>query len=142
MTERTTFVDFVAAGDTRDAWRMVLVEEGPWAGSTDGQLRRVQRRMYGCIDAALDGLLAERFPESKGCLVVVRLDCFDVPRAEVDAFFQRFSSGVFSLDGYRQALEKNAFVRGIEFEISFDGLRWTGPRANALRVECDGGKLR
>lgn len=131
MTERTTVVDFVAAGDSRDAWRLVLVEEGPWVGSTDSQLRRIQQRMYGCIDAALDGQLADRFPESKGCRAIVRLDCYDVPRDEVEAFFQRFSSGVLSLDGYRQALENSAFVRSIEFEISFDSLRWSGPRLNA-----------
>lgn len=120
--ERTTIVDFVAKGDMPNEWKMVLVEEGPWAGSIDDQLRRVQQRMYGCIDAALDGQLAENFPDSKGKRVIVQLDCYNVPRAEVEDFFQRFSSGVFSLEDYRQALEQNEFVQDIGFGISFDNI--------------------
>lgn len=120
--ERTTVVDFVAKGESPDEWKMVLVEEGPWIGSTDDQLRRVQERMYGCIDAVLDGQLAESFPESKGKRVIVQLDCYNVPRAEVEVFFQRFSSGVLSLEDYRQALGNSEFVQSIGFEISFDSI--------------------
>jgi hypothetical protein len=40
-TERTTVVDFVAEGSTPNEWKMVLVEEGPWVGSVEEQLRRV-----------------------------------------------------------------------------------------------------
>lgn len=120
--ERTTVVDFVAKGESPDEWKMVLVEEGPWAGSADDQLRRIQERMYGCIDAALDGQLAESFPESKGKRIVVQLDCYNVPRVEVEAFFQSFSSGVLSLEDYRQALGNSEFVQSISFEISFDSI--------------------
>lgn len=101
---------------------MVLVEEGPWPGSIDDQLRRIQERMYGCIDAALDGQLAESFPDSKGKRIIVQLDCYNVPRAEVEDFFQRFSSGVLSLEDYRKALEHNEFVHGIDFRVSFDNI--------------------
>lgn len=121
MNESTT-VDFVAKGDSPDEWRMVLVEEGPWSSSIDEQLHRIQERMYGCIDAALDGQLAESFPESKGKRVIVQLDCYNVPRDKVEEFFQRFSSGVFELEDYRQALEDNEFVRDMGFEISFDNI--------------------
>jgi hypothetical protein len=120
--ERTTVVDFVAKGDSPDEWKMVLVEEGPWSGSIADRLRRIQERMYGCIDAALDGQLAARFPDSKGKRVIVQLDCYNVPRVEVEDFFQCFSSEVLSLDDYRQALEHSAFVQGIGFDISFDSI--------------------
>lgn len=99
---------------------MVLVEEGPWPGSIDDQLRRIQERMYGCIDAALDGQLAEKFPKSKGKNVVVQLDCYNVPKAEVKEFFDRFSRGVLVTDDYRKAIKKNQFVENISFEINFD----------------------
>jgi hypothetical protein len=120
--ERTTIVDFVARGNSPDEWKLVLVEEGPWVGSIDDQLRRVQERMYGCIDAALDGQLAVSFPESKGKRIIVQLDCYNVPRVEVEDFFKRFSAGVFSLEDYRKALEHNEFVQGISFDISFDNI--------------------
>jgi hypothetical protein len=119
-SEYTTVVDFVASGDSPDEWKMVLVEEGPWFGSIDDQLRRIQERMYGCIDAALDGQLAQRFPESKGKRIILRLDCYNVPQSEVEDFFQRFSSGIFALEDYRQALENSEHVRDFGFEIDFD----------------------
>lgn len=113
-------VDFVAEGDSPEEWRMVLVEEGPWFGSVENQLRRIQERMYGCIDAALNGQLAEQFPGSKGKRIIMQLDCYNVPREEVEGFFGRFSAGVVCLDDYRRALERCEFVKEIRFDINFE----------------------
>lgn len=120
--ERTSVVDFIAKGKSPNEWKMVLVEEGPWAGPIDDQLRRIQGRIYDCIDAALDGQLMEKFPESKGKRVVIQLDCYNVPKAEVKEFFQHFSAGVFAVDDYRKALEESQFVQDISFEINFDSI--------------------
>ncbi|MFZ3343068.1 MAG: hypothetical protein WA213_19460 [Terriglobales bacterium] len=117
-----TIVDFVARGEAEDEWKMVLVEQGPWAGPIDDQLRRLQERLYGTIDAALDGQLAEQFPESRGKKLIVQLDAYNVPRAEVSEFFDRFSEGVLSTADYRQALKNNQFVKGITFELNFESI--------------------
>ncbi len=122
MSEQTTYIDFVAKGESPEVWKVVLVEQGPWPGSIDDQLRRIQDRMYGCVDAALDGQLAERFPESKGKDIVIRLDCYNVPREEVEEFFYGFSNGIFAIDDYRKALAHSDFARSIDFEISFDNI--------------------
>lgn len=120
MNEQTTLVDFVTRNPSLDEWKMVLVEEGPWGRPLDRQLRRLQERLYGCVDAALDGKFAEQFPDSKGKRVVVRLDCYNLPRDEVEAFFNRFSTGVMSLADYREALDGSTFVSELAFEINFD----------------------
>ena len=120
IVERTTVVDFVARGDAPDEWRMVLVEEGPWVDAIDNQVRRVQARLYGCIDAALEGQLAEKFPESNGKKVVIQLDCYNLPKTEVAEFFERFAKGVFSTPAYKQALENNRFVTDISFHAKFE----------------------
>ena len=122
MKEQVTVVDFVAKGDTDNEWRMVLVEEGPWTGSIDDNLRRLQDRLYGTIDAALDGKLAEKFPESKGKKLVIQLDGYNLPKAEVSEFFDGFSKGVFSIADYRRALKSNQFVNGITFELNFESI--------------------
>ena len=57
-----TTVDFVARGETEGEWKMVLVEQGPWSGSIEDALQRIQKRLYDCLDAALDGQLAEKYP--------------------------------------------------------------------------------
>jgi hypothetical protein len=122
VKEHVTIVDFVARGEAEDEWKMVLVEQGPWTGLIDDQLKRLQERLYGTIDAALEGQLAEQFPESKGKKLIVQLDAYNVPRAEVSEFFDRFSGGVLSTPDYRQALKNNQFVKGITFELNFESI--------------------
>lgn len=120
--ERTTLVNFVARGEAPDEWKMVLVEQGPWIGPVEIQLRRLQERLYGTIDAALDGQLAEKFPESKGKKIVVQLDGYNLPKAEVADFFERFSKGVFQAADYQKALKNSRFVKDISFELNFESI--------------------
>jgi hypothetical protein len=118
----STTIDFVVKGLTADEWRIVLVEVGPWSTSTEAQLKRIQERLYGCIDAALDGKLAEEFPESNGKKIVIQLDCYNVPVPQTAEFFERFSNGVFSTGDYREALKKSPIVKGVSFEVNFDSI--------------------
>lgn len=120
--EKVTFVDFVTESESSDTWALVLVEEGPWSGATDENLRRVQERLYGCIDAVIDGKLAEQFPRSRGKEILIRLDCYNVPAAAVSAFFGRFTQGVFADGDYQAALEVSEFAREISFAISVDSI--------------------
>ena len=117
---RTTIVNLVVRGDSRNAWKLVLIEEGPWTGPVEDQLRRIQDRLYDCIEAALGGRVAEHFPESMGARFVLQLNCHDTAHAEVKAFFTRFASGILELEAYRQALRESRFVEAIDFAISFE----------------------
>jgi len=109
-------VNFVAFDDERDACLMVLVEEGPWGAQVHDNLIRLQGRLYGCLEAALDGQLAENFPRSKGMTVVVRVDCYDLPQTAIEDFVQRFSEGVASLPDYSTGA--SPFVREFLFEVN------------------------
>jgi hypothetical protein len=111
-------VDFVARGVEPDEWRLVLVEQGPWHGDTDTELSRLQTRLYDCIDAALDGQLAAKYPESRGKRVVIQVDGYELPAEEVSTFFMRFSSELPKLDGYTDAVTGNAYVASIGFELN------------------------
>ena len=103
---------------------MVLVEEGPWPPSeTEANLRRLQERLYDCVDAAIDGQLAERFPESNGGLVTVRLDGYDLPYVEVRELFERFSSSILHVPDYASALGRSSFVSGIKFQLNLEHLK-------------------
>lgn len=107
-------VDFVV----KDPWRIVLVEEGPWE-DISSNLHRAQDRLYACIDAALQGKLAEQFPESKGAVITVQLDCYSLPREPVSRFFRAFTSGVLEIPCYKQSLQEATFVADVNFAISF-----------------------
>ena len=97
---------------------MVLVEEGPW-GDVQSNLVRIQDRLYTCLDAVLDGQLAEQSPESKGQEVTIQIDCYSLPKSEVTGFFQNFCAGVVENPDYKSAIATSPFVAGIKFAISF-----------------------
>jgi hypothetical protein len=78
--------------------------------------------LYGCIDAALDGKLVEKFPESKGKQIVIQLDCYNLPRKEVADFFDSFSEGIFSIPDYQKSLKNSPYIKGISFEINFESI--------------------
>jgi hypothetical protein len=71
--------------------------------------------LYGTLDAAIDGKLAEQFPESKGKAIVIELHGYNLPRDEVAGFLERFFGSVLRVPDYQRALEGNPFVREISF---------------------------
>ena len=118
--KKDVVVDFVASDNNE--WKLVLVEQGPWAGGIDEHLRRFQARLFDAVDAALDGQLAQQFPESAGQHVVVQVDGYNLPKEPVKEFFDRFTKGIFNLDDYKRALEGNAFVKGVRFTINLESI--------------------
>ena len=119
---RDFVVDFVAKDVSSEEWKMVLVESGPWCSSDEFHLRALQTRLYDCIDAALDGQLAEKFPESKGKRLVIQVDCYNVPQEVVQQFFEKFSGEVFRSTDYSDSVHQNPYVSGIDFSITFDAI--------------------
>lgn len=108
-------VDFVA----KDPWRMILVEEGPWDDLAH-ELKRLQDRLYSCLEAVIDGQLAEKYPESTGHVVTIELHGYNLPQDEVSIFFSRFSSSVLKLPDYAQAFTESGYVSGVYFFATFE----------------------
>ncbi len=98
---------------------MVLVEEGPWV-DVAANLQRLQKRLYTCVDAVIEGMLAERYPDSRGVVVVIRLDGYSLPMPDTREFFDRFSSAVLELPDYKAALGNSPHVSGIQFVAHFE----------------------
>lgn len=105
------------------SWVLILVEEGPWPDDDlIPNLRRIQERLYGCIDVAIDGHLASLHPESKGKPVVVRLDCYDTPDAPVRDFVGRFASYVGQAADIQGDLKAKGFIASLRFEYQWGTL--------------------
>jgi len=120
--EQTTVIDFIAAGAKPDEWEMVLVEQGPWRAPFETDLKRLQNRLYGCIDVILDGKLAEKFPQTRGCDLVLRLDGYNLPRSVVSEFFDRFAKNVLKIPDYREAVRRSDMLRSLRFELNLDSI--------------------
>lgn len=121
MSEVT--VDFISNNEDESVWGLVLVEQGPWnTDETSDELSRLQSRLYGCIDAIIDGKVAEVYPGSLGKAFVIQLDGYDLPEDVVSTFFASYSQSVLEIPDYKQALESNMYVKAIEFEINLSEL--------------------
>lgn len=114
-------IDFVLRDLPQDGWGLVLIEEGPWdLRDIESHLRRLQERVYGCIDAVLNGGFAAQYPESVGKPVLIQLDAYDVPEPELRSFFERFAGAVLQIPDYAALLTTSAFVSRIEFALNVD----------------------
>src|SRR5713226_1754799 len=116
MTTRRLTIDLVTERPSDGAFILILVEEGPWkAGETQVQLRRIQDRLYDCVDAAVDGHLAAKYPDSHGRPVVIQLDCYDTPDRPVREFMKRFASSIANSEEVQGDLAAQGFVASIGF---------------------------
>ena len=115
MSRKAT-IDLVTYDSKRDAHILVAVEQGD--GSTDC-LRRLQERLHDYVEIAIDGFLAEKYPESKGKSVVIRLDCYDVPREAWEQFFFRFAEYVHASTEIQAAIANHRNIKDIDFEFNW-----------------------
>jgi hypothetical protein len=118
-------VDFIAKGRLPNEWMMVLVEEGDWS-DIDGRLHRLQDRLYDCIDAVLDGQMAEKYPESTATDILIQVEFFNAPEDKVAPFVERFSKGVFSVSDYADALRCCRFAKSISIGANFNAPKKLG----------------
>jgi len=113
-------IDFVAKGKDESEWLAVLVEEAGDSFDIDEFLYEFQDRLYNCLDAIIDGQLAEKFPDTKGRNIIIRVDCYKLPKAEIKEFFDDFSGGILTVPDYASALASSVYVNNINFVINFD----------------------
>jgi len=99
-------VDLVMHAPGEDVWRLVLIEAGTWDGS-QAQLLKLQQKLNTYVAFAVDGGLEERYPESAGKRVIIRLDLYAPPDAR--------TTGV--LDKLGKAIE----AEGLGFEVHVQG---------------------
>ena len=127
MTIRRLTIDLVTERPSDGAFILVLIEEGPWdPAETEAQLRRIQDRLYDCIDAAVDGHLVAQYPDSCGKPVVIRLDCYDTPGQPVRDFMTRFAEAIANSEEIQRDLVDQGFVQSIGFEFNQRTLKESG----------------
>ena len=114
-------VDFVAKDQPHGGWSLVLVEEGPWhEDEIADQLRRVQDRLYGCLDAILDGQVSDAYPDSAYKPLEIRVDAYDIPEAPLSNLLDAFSANVVEVPDYKTAIANNDRVPSITFSLNIE----------------------
>ena len=119
----TLAVNLVTRGGPGGPWRMVLVEEGPWSASEqESRLRGLQDRLYDSVDAAIEGVLAQHYPDSRGQSVVIRVDGYNLPEEAVRSLFERFAAAMQALPEYVAAIAASEAVKEIGLELNLERL--------------------
>ena len=112
-------IDLVTRHASGDTFSLILVEEGPWPEhDLSRELHRVQDRLNDLVDAVLQGVVAQRFPETHGRHIVIRLDGYGLPEAPVGEFCSRFAGHVQTSSDIRDACGSSAFAASLRFEFS------------------------
>jgi hypothetical protein len=112
-------IDVVTEHPATGVFALILVETGPWkAGTEDAELRRIQARLYDCVDVAVDGHLAATYPKSLGRPVRIQLDTYDIPEGLVRPFFDRFAEHVRTWPEVQQAIQAKHNVTSLAFEYN------------------------
>jgi hypothetical protein len=112
-------IDLVTHDPKQDAFVLVAVEQGPWPpNTTDEQLLRLQNKLLDYVNVAVDGGLAQRYPESLGKPVIIRLDSYDTPREQTEELFFCVAEYVHQSSDIQAAVTNKRYVAGLTFEIN------------------------
>ena len=112
-------IDLVTEHPESGQFAIILVEVGPWPPNTEeAQLRRIQDRLYGCVDVAVDGHLAAKYPNSKGRPVRIQLDGYDIPEHLIRPFFEKFAKHISTWPDVQQQIQAHQYVQSLEFEYN------------------------
>ena len=115
---RESFVDLVTRRPD-GAFVLTLIVQGPWGGDYSFELQALQDRLYNCVDIAIDGLLAEKFKDSVGRHVLIRVDAYGTPSGVVSEFVERFSGHISGSEEYQLAVRDNNFISSLEI-VSYE----------------------
>lgn len=79
--ENATLVDLIEVDPVSADVVLVMIERRPW-GADPRQLGQIEEKINRYLGYALDGHLAEHYPQYQGKRVAIRLDCAAAPTGE------------------------------------------------------------
>lgn len=119
-------IDLIAYNSKDEEYKLILVEEGPWQKSTfEDRLRKIQDRIYNSVDAAIDGILMQKYPDSKGKKVCVQVDCYESPSDLVKQLVKGLDKYFSGSDEYQDALKRNKNISSFRIAYNEDKIKNT-----------------
>ena len=112
----TALIDRITHDPGTDEFVLYLIEDGPWPGAGEDWsacLKRIQTRVYDALDVAIDGHLAEKFPESRGKAVRIQLDSPSGLPQQLAELVLRFNQHIGGNSEQRVASESSSNITGL-----------------------------
>ncbi|HXU07007.1 MAG TPA: DUF6572 domain-containing protein [Polyangia bacterium] len=83
--ENPKVVDLISIDDSADKVVLTMIERRPW-GASDQQFQQIEEKINRYMGYALDGFLADHYPQYEGKRVQIRLECAEEPHGEAVLF--------------------------------------------------------
>lgn len=101
--QNAAVLDLITLDPASGAVVLVMIERRPWGASLQ-QLRQIEEKINRYMGYALDGFLAEQYPQYRDKPVQIRLQCAEPPHGDAVAFV-RAAEQAISAHGLAFALE-------------------------------------
>jgi len=88
--ENARVVDLISVDPSSDQVVLTMIERRPW-GADERQFQQIEEKINRYMGYALDGFLAEHYPEYEGKRVQIRLECAEEPHGEAVLFVKAAS---------------------------------------------------
>lgn len=135
MTE-TSKIDLLTTRANGDIVLSHVEEELCEAEQAEPGLRCLQVRIHNGIDAALDGHVAARHPQTIGNRITIRVDAFDTPRAQTVELLERFMTYIVRPGEIRRPLLGNAFVSELDLDYLWTFILEGRAQSHVRKVKC------
>ena len=109
-------IDIVAFDPVRDHFSLHLVETKRLPDEGNDRLARlkvIQDRVFNAFDAAVDGHIAGRYPETLGQTIRIQVDCPFGVDDEIELWVHRVADYLSTADEYATAVKESAYVRAV-----------------------------
>ena len=83
--ENPKVIDLIAVDAVTGKVVLVMIERRLW-GTSPQQFQQIEEKVNRYMGYVLDGFLAEQYPQYRGKLVQIRLDCAEAPHGEAVRF--------------------------------------------------------
>jgi hypothetical protein len=88
--ENSKVVDLISVDPGSDKVVLTMIERRAW-GASNRQFQEIEEKINRYMGYALDGFLAEHYPEYEGKAVQIRLECAEEPHGDAALFVQAAS---------------------------------------------------
>ena len=85
--ENSKIVDKISLDPVSDRVVLTMIERRAW-GASDRQFEQIEETINRYMGYALDGFLAEHYPQYEGKGVQIRLECAEAPHGDAVLFVQ------------------------------------------------------
>jgi hypothetical protein len=109
-------IDLITEDPGSGEFVMYLVEDGPWPTSDSDwnlRLRSIQDRIFSAADVAIDGLLAEKYPDSSGSPVRIQIDSPSGCPSKLEALVEAVRTFFREDPSYSAAINNSSHIAGI-----------------------------